>query len=75
MRGNQKEINTYKGSDEESDGFDEDEDDNEETAEETMCAELTGRIVTPRGKEVAWDLFRKNDELKKRLQGWQDKQR
>ena len=68
VRGNQKEINTYNSSDEESDGFGDDEDDNEETGEETMRAELTGRIVTPRGKHVGTDLFRENDELKKKLQ-------
>ena len=67
-RGSPKEVATYRGSDEGSDGFDDDEDDNEETGEETMSAELTGRIVTPRGKHVATDLFRENEELKKKLQ-------
>ena len=46
----------------------EDDDDEEETGEGMMSAELTARIVTPRGKHVAMDIFRENEELKKKLQ-------
>ena len=48
-RGSPKEVATYRGSDKDSNGLDVDEDGNEETVEETMSTEITGRIVTPRG--------------------------
>ena len=68
MSGNLKDTNKYSNSDEDSEGFGDNDDDEEETEEETMSAELTARIVTPRGKHGETDLFRENDELKKKLQ-------
>ena len=52
VSGNRKDINTYNSSDGESEGFGDNDDDEEETGEETMSAELRARIVTPRGKHL-----------------------